>query len=141
MTTTSNIPCKTPFTCREFEEYLFHREGVRLVIRIAADPDTPVHESTMINTSYFEAPFRAKEKPVFTQSNDMRLQDFVAGVLKTTDVNEVSIMLGDGTSADYTVIGRRSFTLKSSSILTASLDHMTLGDVRASYRRETNVAA
>lgn len=140
MTTASIIPCRTQFTVRELEEYLFYRERVRLVIRATTDPKVPVHESTWVGTSYFETQARAQHS--LPQSDDMLLQHFVAAVFRSTDVSEISVMFGNGTAIDYLVNGHRSFIVKSSSVITACLGLLTIGDVRHSYRdQKPSIAA
>ncbi len=137
-----SIPCKTQFTVREFEEYLFHRERVRVVIRTLLEVDKPVYPETMVGTSYFETRFRSSHNQ--SQDDNLSLLGFVGRLFKTTDVQEISVILGDGSAIDYV---RRDVDNGSDYKIDIRLHaddercFLVLHDVRSTYSQNVPIAA
>lgn len=144
------LPCSTQFTVSEFEEYFFHKEKIRLVVRTLRRPEKEhnrilFRSNQVVRTSHFEHLLRKRNGG--NSDGSMLLHELIRDVKRSSDISELVIVLGNGavveyynhTYADGEDIGHSS-GLGNISLSNNALRALTLSQARDTYQRNVSAA-
>lgn len=132
------LPCTTQFTISEFEEYLFHREKIRLVVNAIRgtekEHNTLYRANLMVRTSHFEYLLRKCNSG--SSEGSMPLHEFIDIVKKGSNISELTVVLGDGTAIGYNGYAMsQGVDMGVSRLPGRILSSYTLNDARNSYQK------
>lgn len=138
------LPCSTQFTVSEFEEYFFHREKIRIIVRATRGLEKEHNRilyraNQVVRTSHFEQLLRKRNGG--NSDDSMLLHELISDVKKGSDIDELAVVLGDGTIIEYSgYMMEHGVEIGHSNLPVDAIRTYTLAQVRDGYQKCVNDA-